>query len=153
MSDCLSFCDQPLLDHWLDVYLIRDHPHSGLLWWLSAKDSACQYRRCGFNPWAGEMPWRDFLLLEEEMAAHSSILAWRIPWAEEPGGQQYLGSWRVCQNWATDLQILTYHIPLSREVEILMLLIFYIIYRQILRIFYLYLWKTKFSYVMQSLIH
>ena len=29
--------------------------------------------------------------LEEEMAAHSSILAWRIPWTEEPGGLQSLG--------------------------------------------------------------
>ena len=32
---------------------------------------------------------------EEEMAAHSSILAWRIPWAEEPGGLQSMGSHRV----------------------------------------------------------
>ena len=30
--------------------------------------------------------------LEEEMAAHSSILAWRIPWTEEPGGLQSMGS-------------------------------------------------------------
>ena len=33
--------------------------------------------------------------LEEEMATHSSILAWRIPWAEEPGGLQSMGSKRV----------------------------------------------------------
>ena len=33
--------------------------------------------------------------LEEEMATHSSILAWRIPWAEEPGGLQSMGSERV----------------------------------------------------------
>ena len=33
--------------------------------------------------------------LEEEMATHSSILAWRIPWTEEPGGQQSMGSQRV----------------------------------------------------------
>ena len=30
-------------------------------------------------------------LLEEEMATHSSILAWRIPWLEEPGGLQSMG--------------------------------------------------------------
>ena len=30
--------------------------------------------------------------LEKEMAAHSSILAWRIPWTEEPGGLQFMGS-------------------------------------------------------------
>ena len=30
--------------------------------------------------------------LEEEMATHSSVLAWRIPWTEEPGGLQSMGS-------------------------------------------------------------
>ena len=34
-------------------------------------------------------------LLEEGMATHSSILAWKIPWAEEPGGLQSLGLQRV----------------------------------------------------------
>ena len=33
--------------------------------------------------------------LEEEMATHSSILAWEIPWTEEPGGLQSRGSQRV----------------------------------------------------------
>ena len=33
--------------------------------------------------------------LEEEMATHSSILAWRIPWTEEPGGLQSMASQRV----------------------------------------------------------
>ena len=37
--------------------------------------------------------WED--LLEEEMATLSSILAWRIPWTEEPGGLQSMGSQRV----------------------------------------------------------
>ena len=39
--------------------------------------------------------------LEKGMATHSSILAWRIPWIEEPGGLQSLGSWRIKHNWAT----------------------------------------------------
>ena len=33
--------------------------------------------------------------LEEGMATHSSILAWRIPWTEEPGGLEFIGSQRV----------------------------------------------------------
>ena len=33
--------------------------------------------------------------LEKEMATHPSILAWKIPWAEEPGGLQSMGSQRV----------------------------------------------------------
>ena len=36
-----------------------------------------------------------FHALEKEMAAHSSVSAWRIPWTEEPGGLQSIGSQRV----------------------------------------------------------
>ena len=39
--------------------------------------------------------------LEKEMATHSSILAWRIPWTEEPGGLQSMGLQRVGHDWAT----------------------------------------------------
>ena len=34
-------------------------------------------------------------LLEQEMATHSSILAWKMPWTEEPGGLQFTGSQRA----------------------------------------------------------
>ena len=40
--------------------------------------------------------WED--PLEKEMATHSGILAWRIPWTEEPGGPQSVGSQRVGHN-------------------------------------------------------
>ena len=40
--------------------------------------------------------------LEKGMVTHSSILAWRIPWTEEPGGLQSMGSQRVGQVWATE---------------------------------------------------
>ena len=40
--------------------------------------------------------------LEKEMATHSNIPAWRIPWTEEPGGLQSMGSERVGQNGATN---------------------------------------------------
>ena len=43
-------------------------------------------------------------LLEKEMATFSSILAWEIPWTEEPGGTQSMGSQRVGHNLATDQQ-------------------------------------------------
>ena len=39
--------------------------------------------------------------LEEGMATHSNILAWRIPWTEEPGGLQSMGSERVEHDCAT----------------------------------------------------
>ena len=40
--------------------------------------------------------------LEMGIAAHSSIPAWRIPWAEEPGGLQSIGSQRVGHDWAAN---------------------------------------------------
>ena len=43
--------------------------------------------------------WED--LLEKEMATHSSTLAWRIPWREEPGRLQSMGLQRVGHDWAT----------------------------------------------------
>ena len=42
--------------------------------------------------------------LEKEMAIHSNILAWEIPWTEEPGGLQSTGSQRVGHNLATKQQ-------------------------------------------------
>ena len=43
-------------------------------------------------------------LLEKEMATHYSILAWKIPWMEEPGRLQSMGSKRVRHDWATSVQ-------------------------------------------------
>ena len=40
--------------------------------------------------------------LEKAMAPHSSALAWKIPWVEEPGGLQSMGSQRVGQDLVTD---------------------------------------------------
>ena len=40
--------------------------------------------------------------LEKGMATHSSILAWGIPWTEEPSGLQSVGSQRIRHDWATD---------------------------------------------------
>ena len=42
--------------------------------------------------------------LEKQMATHSSILAWEIPWTEEPGGLQSTGSQRLGNNLATQQQ-------------------------------------------------
>ena len=52
----------------------------------SGKESACQCRGC---------KRRKFDPLEEEMATHSSILAWKIPWTEKPGELQPMESQRV----------------------------------------------------------
>ena len=60
---------------------------------LHGKESACNA-----ETWVRSLGWED--PLEEEMATHSSILAWRIPWTEEPGGLQSMGSQRVRHDWA-----------------------------------------------------
>ena len=51
----------------------------GLPRWLSGKEPTCRCRRLRLDP------------LEEEMATHYSILAWEIPWTEEPGRLQSMG--------------------------------------------------------------
>ena len=43
------------------------------------------------------------------MAPHSSTLAWRIPWMEEPGRLQSIGSLRVGHDWATSLSLFSFH--------------------------------------------
>ena len=45
---------------------------------------------------------------EKAMAPHSSTLAWKLPWAEEPGGLQSMGSLRVGHNWVTSLSLFTF---------------------------------------------
>ena len=56
----------------------------------SGKESTCQRHR--FDPWVGKIS------LEEGMATHSRILAWRIPWTEEPSGLQSIGLQRDGHN-------------------------------------------------------
>ena len=51
--------------------------------------------------WVRSLGWED--PLEKGMATYSSILAWRIPWMEEPGGLPSTGSQRVGHDWATSL--------------------------------------------------
>ena len=51
--------------------------------------------------WVQSLDQEDFL--EKRMATHSSILAWRIPWTEEPGGPQSVGLHRVGHDWCCTL--------------------------------------------------
>ena len=80
-----------------------------------------QCRRPCFDSRVRKMPWkRDRLptpvflgfsggsLPEKAMAPHSSTLAWKIPWMEEPGGLQSMGWLRVGHDWATSLLLFTF---------------------------------------------
>ena len=52
-----------------------------------------------------DTPWGS---AEKAMAPHSSTLAWKIPWTEEPGGLQSMGSLKVRHDWATSLSLFTF---------------------------------------------
>ena len=70
----------------------------GLPWWLSGKDfgyNAGDAGNTGSNTASGGSPgWK--------MATHSSFLAWKIPWTEEPGGLEFKEYQRVGHDWATE---------------------------------------------------
>ena len=81
--------------YWLPVFcIINDPEHNGLkpqLFYCS--------QFCGMVIWAG---------LGRDMAPHSSTLAWKIPWMEEPGGLQSMRSLTVRHDWATSLSLFTF---------------------------------------------
>ena len=66
----------------------------------------CPHSSSGYPQKAGKglvysfLRWKNWDPLEKEMATHSSILAWKIPWTEKPGRLQSMGSQRVGYDWA-----------------------------------------------------
>ena len=85
---------QPKESDWLNEYKNKTHIYAvymkpkGFPGGSEIKASACNVGDLGSIPGLGRS-------LEKEMATHSSILAWRIPWTEEPGGLQSTGSQKV----------------------------------------------------------
>ena len=69
---------------------------------LSLNGSDGKEPACNAGAWVRSLGWED--PPEEGLATLSSILAWRIPRTEEPGGLQSIGSQRVGHNWATKQQ-------------------------------------------------
>ena len=75
----------PLLQIWaadLKTKQTKNHGNSLVVYWLSGKESACSVQET-LEIWVQSLGGKDPL---EKMATHSSILAWKIPQAEEPGG-------------------------------------------------------------------
>ena len=76
------------------IYLFavnRAHIYRLIVVTQAGKESACNGAMG--ETWVQSLGWED--LLEKGMATHSSILAWRIPWTEEPSGLQSMGLQRV----------------------------------------------------------
>ena len=70
------------------LWFVSETAHPQASRWLSRQRICLQCRRC-WQMWVWSLGQED--ALEEEMGTHSSILAWRITWTEEPGGPQSLG--------------------------------------------------------------
>ena len=70
----------------LNVLIVRTHIYS----MASLTAQSVKNLPAVHETWVEFLGWED--PLEKEMATHSSILAWRIPWTEEPGGLQSMGS-------------------------------------------------------------
>ena len=64
-------------------------------WWLRG----VKHLSAVWETWVPSLGWE--APLEKEMAIHSSTLAWKIPWTEEPGRLQSMGSQKVRHDWAT----------------------------------------------------
>ena len=85
--------------------ILSHHSSQGFPGGASGKEAACQCRRRKrhrFHPWVGKIPWRS-------MAMHSSILACRIPWTEEPGELQPMGLQTGVAKCRTRLKRLSTH--------------------------------------------
>ena len=95
-SDCLRLIIYKRTSFWLYFFLCTSlYCASGLPWWLRwLKKSICQVQT---------LSWED--PLKKGMATHSSILAWTIPWTEEPGELQSMGSQRISHIWANNTLI------------------------------------------------
>ena len=68
-------------------YCCLENPMDGGAWWAEVHGVAKSWTRLSDFTFTFH-----FHALDEEMATHSSVLAWRIPWTEEPGGLQSMGS-------------------------------------------------------------
>ena len=76
-------------------YSCLENPMDGGAWWAAVHGVAKSRTRLSDFTFTFHFP-----ALEKEMATHSSVLAWRIPWTGEPGGLLSVGSHRVGHDWS-----------------------------------------------------
>ena len=100
----------PICYHWLSFYIYG--LCEGRAWWLLSRPSWSGLDGDPGSPGeTGHKGNYNYACLASEsekvMAPHSSVLAWKIPWAEEPGRLQSTGSLTVGHDWATWLSLFT----------------------------------------------
>ena len=79
-----------------------ENPMGGEAWWAAVYGVAQSRTRLK------RLSSSNTVISEKAMAPHSSTLAWKIPWMEEPGGLQSMGSLRVGHDWVTSLLLFTF---------------------------------------------
>ena len=79
----------------------------------SGKESSCQCR--GHEMWVQCLGWKD--PLEDDITTHSCILTWRMPWTEELGRLQSIGSHRVRNDWSDLACMHTHHLVMSNSLQ------------------------------------
>ena len=81
-----------------------ENPRDGGAWWAAIYGVTQSRTRLKWLSSSSSKQERT----EKAMAPHSSTLAWKIPWTEEPGRLQSMGSWRVGHDWVTSLSLFTF---------------------------------------------
>ena len=85
---CYNLCQSVL-----PAFTSRSFIVSSLTFWTSLVAQTVKRLSTMWETWVRALGWED--PLEKEMAIHSSTIVWRIPWTEEPGKLQSMGSQRV----------------------------------------------------------
>ena len=90
------------------MFLMKSFHSISILWpllynWTSLVAQTVKHLSTMWETRVRSLGWED--PLEKEMAIHSSTIAWKIPWTEEPGRLQSMGSQRVRHDWATSCSL------------------------------------------------
>ena len=90
------------ISNWTSVFP-QPFVNSSFILWVSLVVQIVKNLLAMLETWVWSLDQED--PPEKEMATHVSILAWEIPWTEEPGGLQSMGSQRVRHSWTTNTSI------------------------------------------------
>ena len=104
-------------DHkrWFIMLLFSHSVMSNSLWPLGLQHARLPYPSLSSRVWSnsGPLNWRCHPITEKAMAPHSSTLAWKIPWTEETGGLQSMGS--LSWTWLSNFTFNFHFHPLEKE--------------------------------------